>query len=79
MAALLSGNLPRYPWHAARVTGGCHHLVDVNVRKQRRRAPNRWSQPTQRPLDGFPKVLQQVEPIRELPCLWCSLACAIGV
>jgi hypothetical protein len=33
----------------------------------------------QLPLDRFPEVLEQVEAIGDLPRLWRSLVCAVGI
>jgi hypothetical protein len=71
--------LPLGPRHTGLLTGDRRHRVDVVVRERRRLSPDRRTQPTQLSLDGFPEVLEQVKPIRNLACLWRSLPCTIGV
>ncbi len=52
------------------LTGTGYAGAGLVIGCRRRLSPGRWTEPTQSPFDGFPEILQQVKPIRDLPRLW---------
>jgi hypothetical protein len=66
-------DFPLGPRHTGLLSGDRHHRVDVIARERRWLSSDRRTQPTQLSLDGFPEVLEQVKPIRDLARLWRSL------
>jgi len=41
--------------------------------------PDRRLEPAELPRDGLPQVLQQVEAVSDLACLWCTLTGRVGI
>jgi hypothetical protein len=63
----------------ARIFTGGLLQPSFTVLGESRRTLDRRLESTELALDGFPEVLQQVEPIRDLPRLRRALACTVGV